>query len=188
MSARAAKTSDAFASTHNLFHSTGWYLFRNLTIALALFFWLASAYWVLRDARRRIADPWIVAMAALFGLVPIVGPLLWLLVRPLEPVADARIRELEARALKQRVRGGEFCPGCGSECESSFRYCPVCAKELKTPCRECDVPLEPLWQNCPYCGTSVVTVPEEVLPMPAFPDLLRAATGEPEPAHETSAS
>jgi len=51
------------------FFSTGtWTIVRNLAILFVAVFWLAVAVWVYKDARRRIEDPWLVAMATLIGL------------------------------------------------------------------------------------------------------------------------
>src|SRR5690242_15356207 len=90
----------------SFFHSTAWNLFQNLSIALAVSFWIGTIWWVFRDARRRIEDPFIVGFATLLAFLPFIGALLYLLVRPLEVLADQRERELELRALRQRLRGG----------------------------------------------------------------------------------
>jgi Double zinc ribbon len=149
----ASAVNDPLSGVHGFFHSAGWHLFVDLTLAAAVAFWLASAYWVLRDARRRVDDGGLVAAGALLGLVPVAGPLLYLLVRPAEPLAERRARELEVRLLRQRMRGGDRCPTCGSESDPAFRFCPVCALQLKRPCAQCDSPLESFWQVCPFCGT-----------------------------------
>jgi hypothetical protein len=146
----------------SFFNSTGWHLFQNLSVMLALTFWLATVWWVLRDARRRIDDPWIVGMATILALVPFVGALLYLLVRPLEPVADRRGRELELRALRRRLIAGSYCPACGAETEPSFRFCPACATEIRSLCTGCETPLDPLWKACPFCGTAAVEEPAEL--------------------------
>ena len=54
----------------DFFDSGTWLVIRNLAIFFVVVFWLASAYWVYKDARRRIADPWMVAMATVLGLIP----------------------------------------------------------------------------------------------------------------------
>ena len=38
------------------FHSSTWYVLRNLAIFFVLVFWIATVYWVYKDARRRIED------------------------------------------------------------------------------------------------------------------------------------
>ena len=47
------------------FDSSTWTLARNLAGFFVVVFWLATAFWVYKDARRRIDDPWLVAMAVL---------------------------------------------------------------------------------------------------------------------------
>src|SRR5205085_4572565 len=65
-----------FDGVHSFFHSGTWLLIRNLTLLFLVVFWLASAYWVYKDARRRLDDPWLVALDSLVGLIPVVGPLI----------------------------------------------------------------------------------------------------------------
>jgi Double zinc ribbon len=110
-------------SLHDALHSTAFIVARNVVVFLAILFWLALAFWVFKDARRRIEDPVLVGVATLLGLFPpYLGPLVYLLFRP-------------------------------SAIESDFLACPVCATQLRQPCSQCDAPLEPLWQACPYCAT-----------------------------------
>lgn len=143
----------------SLFQSTAWHLFQNMTILLAVTFWLGTVWWVFRDARRRIADPWIVAFATLLSLVPFVGALLYLLVRPLEPLTDARERELEMRVLQRRLDAGHFCSQCGADSDPEFRFCPQCAAELKKACAGCTKLLDARWVVCPFCGVPAVAEP-----------------------------
>jgi hypothetical protein len=97
--------SDPFAGIHDFFHSTTWYLIRNLAIFFVAVFWLASAYCVYKDARRRIEDPSLIAMATLLGLVlPFLGPLVYLFLRPPEYLEEVRERKLAIRAMEKRLR------------------------------------------------------------------------------------
>ena len=83
----------AAAADDNLFDSNTFDVARNLGIFLAVVFWLATVYWVFKDARRRIEDPWLVGMATLLGAVPpLVGPLIYMLFRPHEYLEDVRER------------------------------------------------------------------------------------------------
>ena len=45
---------------NDFFGSGTWSVARNLGIFLVVVFWLAVGYWVFKDARRRIEDPWLV--------------------------------------------------------------------------------------------------------------------------------
>jgi hypothetical protein len=141
------------------FESTTWFLIRNLSLFFVAVFWLATVYWVFKDARRRIDDPWLVAIATLLGLVPpFVGPIIYMLFRPPEYLEDVRERELEIRAMEERLAREEFhCPVCRAEVDPSFLVCPVCTTKLKQACTNCKSPLEPVWQVCPYCEVPVDT-------------------------------
>jgi hypothetical protein len=146
-----------FASTHDFFSSGTWLVIRNLLLFFAVVFWLAFAYWVYKDARRRIEDPWLVGMAALLGLVPpYVGPFIYMLFRPPEYLEDVRERELEIKAMEDRLSKRDLhCPVCRSEVDVSFLVCPICTTKLKQACTTCKAPLEALWQVCPFCETPI---------------------------------
>jgi hypothetical protein len=141
-------------SLHSIFHSTAFVISRDLVVGCVVVFWFGVAFWTFRDARRRIDDLWLVGLASLIGLVPILGPLAYLLFRPPETLADVHAREVEVQALESRLARPEpRCPVCRSTVEASFLVCPVCTTQLKQPCGSCNAPLEPLWQVCPYCMT-----------------------------------
>jgi hypothetical protein len=144
------------------FLSSGtWVVVRNLAIFFVAVFWLAIGYWVYKDAKRRIEDPWLVAMATVLGLVPpFVGALVYMLFRPPEYLEDVRERELEIMAMEERLRGKDLrCPVCRAEIAPSYLVCPVCTTRLRQACARCQAPLDPLWQVCPYCETPVVKKP-----------------------------
>jgi hypothetical protein len=143
------------------FHSETWHVIRNLLIFFGVVFWLAVAYWVYKDARRRIEDPWLVAMASLLGLIPpFLGAFVYMLFRPPEYLEDVRERELEIKEMEDRLgRYDVRCPVCRAEVDPSYLVCPVCTTKLKQACASCKAPLEPLWQVCPYCETRIEAAP-----------------------------
>jgi Double zinc ribbon len=147
----------AFGSIHDVLHSTAFSVAGNLVVLFAVVLWLGLGFRVLRDARRRIDDGWLVALSALLGFgVPYVGPVVYMLFRPPETLADMRAREIEMRALRERLSHSDpHCPVCLTETEPEYLVCPVCTTRLREPCRQCEAPLEPLWQACPYCATPV---------------------------------
>jgi len=143
---------------HDFFHSTGSVIARDLGLFLAIVFWLALAFWVHKDARRRIRDPFLVLVATLLGLVPpYLGPILYLLFRPSETLEDVRARRVELQALEQHLdaRSQPTCPVCCVPVEADYLACPVCATTLRQPCARCDAALDPLWQVCPHCASPV---------------------------------
>ena len=152
----------------SIFDSSAWIVTRNVALVLGLVFWAATAYWVYKDARRRIEDPWLVAVATVLGAVPpFLGPLIYMLFRPPEYLEDVRERELEIAAIEEQLAERDLrCPVCRGTVDPSFLVCPVCTTRLKQACEECGSPLEPIWQVCPYCATPVppgVVTGEDVL-------------------------
>ena len=148
---------DLFGGVNDFFDSGTWMLIRNLTLFFAVVFWLATVYWVFKDARRRIADPWMVAMATILGAVPpFVGPIIYLFFRPPEYLEDVRERELEIRAMEDRLAARDLgCPVCRARVDEDWLVCPVCTTRLKQACGKCGAPLEALWQMCPHCATPI---------------------------------
>ena len=119
--------------------------------------WLSLGYWTYKDARRRIEDPLLIGLSTLVAVVvPFVGPFIYMLFRPPEYLEDVRERELEIKAMEDRLAKRDLhCPVCRSEVDASFLVCPICTTKLKQACTNCKQPLEALWQVCPYCETPV---------------------------------
>ena len=138
-----------------------------IVLRIVAIFWLASAYWVYKDARRRIEDPWLVATSTVLGLLPpFLGPLIYMLFRPPEYLEDVRERELEIKAMEDRLAKRDLhCPVCRSEVDVTYLVCPICTTKLKQACSNCKAPLEALWQVCPYCETAVEP---SAVSLPAF--------------------
>jgi predicted amidophosphoribosyltransferase len=89
--------------------------------------------------------------------VPFLGAVVYLLVRPAEPLAETRLREAELRVLGRRLAQREqTCHVCRTSVEDDFLVCPVCTTRLKEPCVSCGAPLQRAWQTCPYCATPVL--------------------------------
>jgi len=164
-----------FSGVHDFFNSATWIVIRNLLLFFAVVFWAALGYWVYKDARRRISDPWLVAVGTLLGLMPpYVGPFIYMLFRPPEYLEDVRERRLEIRAMEERLAQVALrCPVCRSAVDASYLVCPVCTTRLKQACRKCSAPLEALWQVCPHCETPIE--PGGVATMPSAAELRRTA-------------
>src|SRR6266508_6412194 len=108
------KDSGLFDGLHDFFHSGTWLVIRNLALFFVAVFWLSTAYWVYKDARRRIEDPWLVSIATLLALVPpFLGALIYMFFRPPEYLDDVRERELEIKAMEERLSWrSSQCPVC----------------------------------------------------------------------------
>ena len=71
--------------------------------------WLALAFWVYRDARQRLTNGGAVnGFTALAVLIPFLGPLVYLVVRPPDLLTDARERQLGLEELERKAYGARF--------------------------------------------------------------------------------
>ena len=99
-----SSSDDPFESISNFFDSGLW---TGISLMLQIFvvlLWLALAYWTYQDARRRITTPGLIyGSVGLAVLLPFLGAIIYLIVRPPEYLDEARERELELLALEQRL-------------------------------------------------------------------------------------
>jgi hypothetical protein len=123
------------------------------------------AIWAFRDIRARSRDILAQILATLLVIaLPIIGLVVYLMLRPRETLADAYERSLEQEALLQAIEEPEVCPGCGQRVKSDYLYCPACHTRLKRACPECGRPLHLRWSLCPFCSASVA--PQALEPVP----------------------
>ncbi len=125
--------------------------------------WLALAYWALKDARARSDNPSFHMFAMGVNLlVPLLGLLVYMLVRPSLTMAEHRSLELEAEALSQTAKEDDVrpCPACGREIERDFVLCPYCQTRFAKRCPDCHKSVRLGWRLCPYCAATLeVAVP-----------------------------
>ena len=171
-----------FGSIHAVLHSSAASVAGTVLVLFVLVLWLGLGFRVQRDARRRIDDGWLVGLSTVVGFaLPFAGPVVYLLFRPPETLADAHAREVEMRALRGRLLQAEpRCPVCLSDVETEYLVCPVCTTRLREQCSACNAALDPLWQACPYCAAPVAAmVAAEGAARPyVVPDLDAALTAE----------
>ncbi len=122
--------------------------------------------WTFRDIRARSRDFLAQILATLLVIVlPVIGFVVYLMLRPRETLAEAYERSLEQEALLQAIEEPEVCPGCGQRVKSDYLYCPACHTRLKKACPECGHPLHLRWSLCPYCGASIASQALEPVPV-----------------------
>ena len=123
-------------------------------VMLCAVLYVLVVVWVARDAYQRGTVWWLWAIIA---LVPVVGLIAYVLLRPSLLRVDRDEQELEI-ALKQRqlMRYGE-CATCGYPVEADYVVCPNCHQRLKNVCSHCEKALDPAWTVWPYCATPVGT-------------------------------
>ena len=145
---------DNFFATISKIAASHWWVNSLYILAfLAGVLWLSLVFWTLKDARKRIDDVLIVAVAVATSLVlPFVGTVVYAILRPAEYLADARERELEMRAIEQELHALRACPSCGEVIRPDYLMCPSCRRPLRTSCPTCGRVLEPAWKICPYCA------------------------------------
>ena len=105
------------------FISSGtWAVIRNLTLFFVVVFWLSVGFWVTRTraggSRTRGSSAW----RPCSGSCPrSSGRSIYMLFRPPEYLDDVRERELEIKAMEQRLsrRGEMHCPVCRAEVEAA---------------------------------------------------------------------
>jgi hypothetical protein len=152
-----------------------------LFVLMIVVVWLALIVYTYLDARRRIADPFLVACATIGSFFPYIGTAVYAIVRPPEFLEDAHERELEIRAAELRVRQltEASCPNCDYPVEKNYLRCPQCQRRLKDPCTTCGKPVDPRWALCPYCESPIAERPKRQRP-PA--EKRRRAAGERAPS------
>jgi hypothetical protein len=136
-----------------------------MTIAL----WGGMGIWAFRDIRARSRDILAQILGTLLVIVlPVIGFMVYLMLRPQETLADAYERSLEQEALLQAIEEPEICPGCGQRVKGTYLFCPSCHTKLKRACPSCNQPIHLRWSLCAYCGTHVT--PQAMEPVPSKPE------------------
>ena len=123
--------------------------------------WIALAFYVVRDARRRSRSILFFALAVLLAFVPpFLGALIYMVVRPPRTLDEERALQLEEQAFRdgpeEDVRTRP-CPSCGKEIEHDFVLCPYCRTQFARRCHSCQRSLRLGWPVCPYCADEVGT-------------------------------
>jgi hypothetical protein len=147
-----------------------------MTVAL----WGGMGIWVFRDIRARSRDILAQALATLLVMIlPVIGFIVYLMLRPRETLAEAYERSLEQEALLQAIEEPEVCPGCGQRVRGEYLFCPSCHTKLKRACPACNQPIHLRWSLCPYCGTNVT--PQVIEPVPSAEPKPKKEKTEPPP-------
>ncbi|MFT7586939.1 MAG: RNA polymerase subunit RPABC4/transcription elongation factor Spt4/heme/copper-type cytochrome [Cellvibrionaceae bacterium] len=131
------------------------YLTIGLIIFLALFFalWVSLIVWAYRDMRSRSRDLFAQLLSAIVvAILPVVGILIYLILRPTDTLSESFERALAEEALLQEIEKKPYCPGCSRNVHASWQVCPYCHLRLKKPCHACHELVELQWTICPFCA------------------------------------
>ena len=125
--------------------------------ALIAAVWLSLIIWTFRDMRARSRDPFAQILATLVvALLPLVGLLVYLILRPRETLSEAYESALEEEALLQEIEEKPVCPGCSRTINDNWILCPHCHTRLHKACPDCNSLMELQWNLCPFCGNQQV--------------------------------
>jgi RNA polymerase subunit RPABC4/transcription elongation factor Spt4 len=121
--------------------------------ALLAALWISLIIWAFRDMRARSRDPSAQILAALLvAFLPVVGIIIYFILRPPETLAEGYERALEEEALLQEIEERPHCPGCSRTTDPNWLLCPHCHTRLKKACSDCNALLDLQWNLCPFCG------------------------------------
>ena len=122
-------------------------------IAFVVALYLLSVVYVFIDAKRRgVQAFW---AWGLLALVPFVGLMAYIVMRPASYVADREEQELDMALRERQLAQYGSCPNCGTTIEKDFIDCPVCNTQVRNVCPTCKRPLEAHWKVCPFCRTHI---------------------------------
>jgi len=131
--------------------------FATVKVAVLAYFallWLAIILWVTRDALQRSGSILFQAFSILLNIaVPILGVLLYLIIRPSKTRMERYYEELERNMLEGESQGEmSTCSKCLTPADKDYSYCPNCGESLKKSCPGCKKTFPNVWSICPFCG------------------------------------
>lgn len=116
-------------------------------------FWVAMGIWTFNDIRSRSRDWLATILAVLLVIVfPLVGLILYMLIRPRTTLAEVYDRALEEEALLRELEESHACHSCGVPVEGNWVYCPNCHTQLQHTCPNCSNLVRNEWAICVFCG------------------------------------
>lgn len=102
------------------------YAFVGFIIAL----YVLSVVYVFIDARRRGASAYVAW--GIIALIPFVGLIAYLVLRPHSYASDREEQELDMALRERQLAQYGTCPQCGAPIEKDFVVCPVCDTQVAT--------------------------------------------------------
>lgn len=127
-----------------------------LVAALGAFlfaFWIAMGIWTFNDIRSRTRDWLVITLAvALVLIFPLIGFILYLMIRPKATLAEIYDRALEEEALLRELEETMTCHHCGVPVNEAWVYCPNCHSQLQHSCPSCGKLVRNEWEICVFCG------------------------------------
>ena len=117
-------------------------------------FWVAMGIWTFNDIRSRTRDWLAIGLASLLALIfPILGLILYMMIRPRETLADVFDRALEEESLLREMEATLSCHSCGVPVQDLWNFCSSCHSQLRYACPSCGKAMRQEWSICVSCGT-----------------------------------
>ena len=118
-------------------------------------FWIAMGIWTFHDIRQRTRDWLVIILAVMLVLIfPLIGLLLYMMIRPKATLADVYDRALEEEALLRELEQTQACYNCGVPVKDVWVYCPNCHSQLQHSCPSCGSLVRNDWEICVFCGAA----------------------------------
>ncbi|MCD4756114.1 hypothetical protein K8R20_00650 [bacterium] len=119
---------------------------------VSLIFWVVVISWIWVDSGERTTSRWMRVFYAFIGIIPVLGWIIYLIVRPPETIDEIYWGDLERRYLKYETSELNDCPRCATQLYPGYIYCPNCKCPLKTKCPQCEVYVSVNYKYCTTCG------------------------------------
>ncbi len=147
--------------------------------AMVFALWAGTIVWTFNDMRARSWDWAAILLAVLLvAVVPFVGLVVYLLVRPKESLADTYDRTLEEEALLRDMDAASTCGQCSMPVKAEWIYCPQCRTQLQYSCPACGQSVRTDWPHCAFCGCVLNNVASPTNAVsPDLPEPSTAQTG-----------
>jgi len=128
-----------------------------IVIAYLGLLWLSILIWVTRDVISRSTSLLFQAFSILLAItIPVLGVLIYLIIRPGKTQMQRYHEQLEAELLENENDNEEEdelqCDKCFIGIEPDYNICPNCSFQLKKSCYHCRKHYSKQWDQCPYCG------------------------------------
>lgn len=131
-------------------------------------FWIAMGIWTFHDIRQRTRDWLVIILAVALVLVfPLIGLILYMMIRPKATLADVYDRALEEEALLRELEQTAACHNCGVPVKEAWVYCPNCHNQLQHSCPSCSNLVRNEWEICVFCGSAQQRVAPQLAASPA---------------------
>jgi hypothetical protein len=135
--------------------NTNFNIVGTVILAVSIIFWLVVTSWIWVDSDERTTSKWMRIFYVFIGLIPILGWIIYLIVRPSETIDEIYWGDLERRYLKYEAKDLGDCPRCDTQLYPGYIFCPNCKKRIKRKCSNCEVYVDLEHKYCPNCGNQM---------------------------------